>query len=60
LTCFGQKQKHAKATKVKASCDYLIPAMAHEQSGLLKKRWKKKVYTHTPTMPAGGLLIMKE
>ena len=26
-----------------ASCNYLTPAMAHEQSGMLKKRWKKKI-----------------
>ena len=26
-----------------ASCDYLTPAMAHEQSGILRKRWKQKV-----------------
>lgn len=29
-----------------ASCDYLTPVVAHEQSGILRKRWKKKVY-HT-------------
>jgi len=27
-----------------ASCDYMTPAMAHEQSGVLKKRWKKKIF----------------
>ncbi len=43
-----------------ASCDYLTPAMAHEQSGLLKKRWKKKVYPRPPSMPAGGLHIRNE
>lgn len=43
-----------------ASCDYLTPAMAHEQQGLLKKRWKKKVPTHPPGMPAGGLHIRNE
>jgi putative transposase len=43
-----------------ASCNYLTPAMAHEQSGLLKKRWKKKIYTNTPVVPAGGLHIMNK
>lgn len=43
-----------------ASCDYLTPAMAHEQNGILKKRWKKKVYLHPPVEPAGGLHIMNE
>ena len=27
-----------------ASCDYMTPIVAHEQSGILRKRWKKKVY----------------
>ena len=26
-----------------ASCDYLTPALAHEQSGILRKRWKPSV-----------------
>jgi putative transposase len=43
-----------------ASCNYLTPAMAHEQSGLLQKRWKKKVYAHQSNMPAGGLHITNE
>jgi putative transposase len=43
-----------------ASCNYLTPAMAHEQSGLLKKRWKKKIYTNRPVVPAGGLHIMNK
>jgi putative transposase len=35
-----------------ASCDYMTPAMAHEQSGVLKKRWKKKIFNHS--MPPLG------
>jgi putative transposase len=41
-----------------ASCDYLTPAAAHEQSGILRKRWKNKRYTkaaatdQTPTPDA--------
>jgi len=31
-----------------ASCDYLTPAKAHEHSGILKKRWKKKIYNQHP------------
>ncbi|MGB4776235.1 MAG: IS3 family transposase [Daejeonella sp.] len=27
-----------------ASCDYLTPERAHEQNGILKKRWRNKVY----------------
>ena len=27
-----------------ASCDYHTPAMAHDMNGLLRKRWKNKVY----------------
>lgn len=41
-----------------ASCDYMTPAMAHEQSGVLKKRWKKKIVDRS--MPPGGLLILKQ
>ena len=37
------KYNHARPH---ASCDYLTPATAHEQSGLLKKRWKKKLYNN--------------
>ncbi len=28
-----------------ASCDYLTPAAAHEQSGILRKHWKNKKYS---------------
>jgi putative transposase len=51
------KYNHARPH---ASCNYLTPVIAHEQSGVLKKRWKKKVYTRPPGMPAGGLHIMNE
>lgn len=27
------------------SCDYLTPAVAHEKRGVLKKRWKNKIYS---------------
>ena len=43
-----------------ASCNYLTPGMAHEQSGVLRKRWRKKLYTHPPGSPAGGLHLMSE
>jgi putative transposase len=28
-----------------ASCDYMTPSVAHEQKGILRKRWKSKRYT---------------
>ncbi len=31
-----------------ASCDYLTPNRAHEQNGVLKKRWRNKVYHPKP------------
>ena len=43
-----------------ASCNYLTPGMAHEQSGVLRKRWRKKIYTPPPGSPAGGLHLMIE
>ena len=27
-----------------ASCDYMTPCVAHEQSGILRKHWKNKRY----------------
>lgn len=30
-----------------ASCNYLTPVVAHEQSGVLRKRWKKKEWKST-------------
>ena len=29
-----------------ASCDYMTPAIAHEQNGILRKRWKNKRYNN--------------
>jgi putative transposase len=49
-----------------ASCDYLTPSQAHEQSGVLKKRWKKKVYRSLPVQekalecPPGGVPVLEE
>lgn len=34
-----QKYNHLRPH---ASCDYLTPAMAHEQNGILRKHWKNK------------------
>jgi transposase InsO family protein len=34
---YNRKRPHA-------SCDYLTPSMAHEQQGILTKRWKKKTF----------------
>lgn len=31
-----------------ASCDYHTPAMAHDMNGVLRKRWKNKVYQARP------------
>lgn len=30
-----------------SSCDYMTPAIAHEQSGVLRRRWKNKSYNKT-------------
>ena len=35
VTAYNHQRPHA-------SCDYLTPAAAHEQSGVLRKRWKQK------------------
>jgi len=40
-----QKYNHIRPH---ASCDYLTPERAHEQNGLLKKRWRNKVYAQKP------------
>lgn len=37
-----------------ASCDLLTPVAAHEHSGLLRKRWKQKVYHKGITDPLPG------
>lgn len=50
-------------TRPHASCDYLTPTMAHEQQGLLKPRWNKRLRLKqmkeqqdmiNTEMPAGG------
>jgi putative transposase len=33
-----------------ASCDYMTPASAHEQTGILRKRWKNKRYKAAPNL----------
>jgi transposase InsO family protein len=43
-----------------ASCDYLTPDMAYQQSGLLKKRWKQKSLRYPPDIPAGGLHMVND
>ena len=40
IACYNQKRPHA-------SVDYLTPDQAHQQSGTLKKRWKR--YRRTPS-----------
>ena len=40
ITAYNQQRPHA-------SCDYLTPALAHEQNGILRKRWKAKKYVKT-------------
>jgi transposase InsO family protein len=38
-----------------ASCNYLTPVKAHEQTGVLRKRWKNKTYgTSADALPAAG------
>jgi transposase InsO family protein len=38
--------KRYNEVRIHDSCDRLTPLMAHEQKGVLKKRWKPKVYKH--------------
>jgi len=37
-----------------SSCDYLTPIEAHQQNGLLKRRWRSKVYQTVNADPSPG------
>lgn len=46
--------KQYNTVRPHSSCDYLTPVQAHQMNGLLKKRWRSRVYPTSDMDPSPG------